>query len=80
MVKEMTGEKESNPRLFELLVTFLTVLNDFPPREEYPRVFELRFLDLMGYRPRVTECALCNQALSLGRRGVVQLSSWRHGL
>jgi DNA repair protein RecO (recombination protein O) len=64
MVKEMTGEKESNPRLFELLVSFLTVLNDFPVREEYPRVFELRFLDLMGYRPRVTECALCNQPLS----------------
>jgi len=40
------------------------VLNDFPVREEYPRVFELRFLDLIGYRPRVTECVLCNEALS----------------
>ena len=61
MVKEMTGEKESNPQLFDLLVTFLTLINDFPPREEYPRVFELRVLDLLGYRPRVTECSICNQ-------------------
>jgi DNA repair protein RecO (recombination protein O) len=63
MVKEMTGEKESNPQLFELLVTFLTLLNDAPPREEYVRVFELRFLDLLGYRPRVTECSICNRQL-----------------
>jgi DNA repair protein RecO (recombination protein O) len=64
MVKEMTGEKESNLQLFELLLSSLTVLNDFPVREEYPRIFELRFLDLLGYRPRVAECALCDQALS----------------
>ena len=76
MVKEMTGEKESNPRLLELLVTFLTVLNDFPAREEYPRVFELRFLDLIGYRPRVTECVRCNQALSLTDQAWF---SFRHG-
>jgi DNA repair protein RecO (recombination protein O) len=65
MVKEMTGEKEANPPLFELVVTFLTLLNDAPPREEYPRVFELRFLDLLGYRLRVTECSICNQQLPL---------------
>jgi DNA repair protein RecO (recombination protein O) len=63
MVREMTGEKESNPLLFELLVTVLTVLNDSSPREEYLRVFELRFLDLVGYRPRVTECSMCNQII-----------------
>ena len=34
------------------------------PREEYPRVFELRFLDLLGYRPRLTECTICGQRLS----------------
>jgi DNA repair protein RecO (recombination protein O) len=76
MVKEMTGEKESNPRLFELLVTFLIVLNDFPLREEYPRVFELRFLDLLGYRPRVMECAICNQVLPLAEGAWF---SFRHG-
>ncbi len=63
MIREMTGEKESNPQLFELLVTFLKLLNDSPPREEYPRIFELRLLDLLGYRPRVTECSICNQVL-----------------
>ena len=66
MVKEMTGEKESNPQLFELVVTFLTLLNDSPPREEYPRVFELRFLDLMGYRPRLMECTICGKTPSSG--------------
>ncbi len=76
MVKEMTGEKEANPQLFELLVTFLTVLNDFPPREEYPRVFELRFLDLMGYRPRLMECTICGKAPSSSEGAFF---SYRHG-
>jgi DNA repair protein RecO (recombination protein O) len=76
MVKEMTGEKESNPQLFELLVTFLTLLNDAPLREEYVRVFELRFLDLLGYRPRVTECSICNQQLPLADGAWF---SFRHG-
>jgi DNA repair protein RecO (recombination protein O) len=76
MVKEMTGEKESNPQLFELLVTFLTLLNDSSPREEYPRIFELRFLDLMGYRPRFMECTICSKKTSSGD-GV--FFSYRHG-
>jgi len=76
MVKEMTGEKEANPKLFDLLVTFLTVLNDSPCREEYPRVFELRFLDLLGYRPRLTECSICNQMLPLDDGAWF---SFRHG-
>jgi DNA repair protein RecO (recombination protein O) len=76
MVKEMTGEKESNPQLFELLVNFLTVLNDSPPREEYPRVFELRFLDLMGYRPRLMECTICDKQPSSGDE---TFFSYRHG-
>jgi DNA repair protein RecO (recombination protein O) len=76
MVKEMTGEKESNPQLFELLVSFLTLLNDSPPREEYPRVFELRFLDLMGYRPRLMECTICSKKLSSGDE---TFFSYRHG-
>jgi DNA repair protein RecO (recombination protein O) len=76
MVKEMTGEQEPHPPLFELLVTFLTVLNDAPPREEYVRVFELRFLDLMGYRPRLTECAVCGHVFS--SHGEAWFS-YRHG-
>jgi DNA repair protein RecO (recombination protein O) len=76
MVKEMTGEKESNPQLFELLVTFLTLLNDSSPREEYPRVFELRFLDLMGYRPRLMECTICGKTPPSGDEAFF---SYRHG-
>jgi len=76
MVKEMTGEKEANPPLFELVVTFLTLLNNCSLREEYPRVFELRFLDLLGYRLRVTECSICNQQLPLADKAWF---SFRHG-
>jgi len=76
MVKEMTGEKESNPQLFELLVNFLTLLNDSPPREEYPRVFELRFLDLLGYRPRLMECTICGKNPLAGEG---TFFSYRHG-
>ena len=78
MVKEMTGEKEANPPLFALVVAFLTLLNNSPPREEYPRVFELRLLDLLGYRLRVAECSICNQQLS-SADGEGVWFSFRHG-
>jgi DNA repair protein RecO (recombination protein O) len=76
MVRELTGEKEANPPLFALVVSFLTLLNDCPPREEYPRIFELRLLDLLGYRLRVAECSICNQQL---RSAEEVLFSFRHG-
>ena len=78
MVKEMTGEKEANPPLFELVVTFLTLLNNCSLREEYPRVFELRLLDLLGYRLRVAECSICNQQLPAAE-GESAWFSFRHG-
>jgi DNA repair protein RecO (recombination protein O) len=78
MVREMTGEKEANPPLFALVVTFLTLLNDSPPREEYSRVFELRLLDLLGYRLRVEECSICNQQLPAAE-GEGAWFSFRHG-
>ncbi len=78
MVKEMTGEKETNPPLFALVVTFLNLLNDTPPREEYPRIFELRLLDLLGYRLRVAECSICNQQLPAAE-GEGVCFSFRHG-
>jgi len=76
MVKEMTGEKEPNPQLFQLLVAFLALLNDFTPREEYLRVFELRVLALLGYRPRLSECTICAQGISPGQEAWF---SYRHG-
>jgi DNA repair protein RecO (recombination protein O) len=78
MVKEMTGEKEANPPLFALVVAFLALLNDAPLREEYSRVFELRFLDLLGYRLRVAECSICNQQLP-SADGEGAWFSFRHG-
>jgi len=76
LVKEMTGERESNPQLFGLLAAFLAVLNDSIPREEYLRIFELRILDLLGYRPRLMECTICSQKVSFGEGA---LFSYRHG-
>jgi DNA repair protein RecO (recombination protein O) len=76
MIREMTGEKETNAALFDLVVTFLTLFNDFPVREEYLRVFEVRFLDLLGYRPRLAECSICNQQLAEADKAWF---SFRHG-
>ncbi len=76
LMKEMTGEKEANPQLFCLLVDFLSVLNDSPPREEYLRVFEMRVLDLLGYRPRLGECTICARRISQGEGAWF---SYRHG-
>lgn len=76
LVKEMTGEKEPIPQLFQLLVAFLSVLNDSAPREEYLRVFELRLLTLLGYRPRLGECTICSQEIPSGKGAWF---SYRHG-
>ena len=76
LVKEMTGEKESNPQLFQALVAFLALLNDSTPREEYLRAFELRVLDLLGYRPRLLECTVCTEMIP---REEGAWFSYRHG-
>lgn len=61
LMNEMAGEREVNPEAFELLLSFLTVLETTVPQEEHLRMFEIRMLSLFGYRPNMRWCDGCKR-------------------
>ncbi len=61
LVNEMAGEREVNLESFELLLSFLSDLENTEPREERLRMFEIRMLSLFGYRPNMKRCDSCKR-------------------
>jgi len=61
LVNEMAGEQDENTDVFDLLLSFLSTLDKGESKEEKLRVFEIRMLDLFGYRPNVKRCDLCKK-------------------
>jgi DNA repair protein RecO (recombination protein O) len=61
LVNEMAGEREANREAFELLLSFLSNLEERKPQEEQLRLFEIRMLSLFGYRPNMKRCNLCKR-------------------
>jgi len=61
LVNEMAGEREANREAFELLLSFLSNLEETKPQEEQLRLFEIRMLSLFGYRPNMKRCNLCKR-------------------
>jgi len=61
LANEMAGEREINREAFELLLSFLSNLEEMPPQEEQLRLFEIRMLSLFGYRPNMKRCDLCKR-------------------
>jgi len=61
LVNEMAGEREGNQEAFELLLSFLSNLEEMEPQEEQLRFFEIRMLSLFGYRPNMEKCDLCKK-------------------
>jgi len=60
LIDEIVGEKEKNSELFEPLVTLLSVLNGNKKFSEgIVRIFEIRFLSILGYQPNLNSCTLC---------------------
>jgi len=59
LVNEMAGEREANRGAFDLLLSFLSALDETEAKEEGLRVFEIRMLSLFGYQPNMRECDLC---------------------
>jgi len=55
-----------NPRLFRLLTTYLEHLDRFPAAPSDRRFFELNFLNVLGYRPALEQCAECASELAGG--------------
>jgi len=63
LVDAMVGERQSHTRVFELLRRFLSILNESGAKEEMLRIFEIRLLSLLGYRPNLTSCTHCRRPL-----------------
>jgi len=61
LANEMAGEREGNQEVFELLLSFLSNLEEMEPQEEQLRLFEIRMLSLFGYRPNMGKCNLCKK-------------------
>ena len=61
LVNEMAGEREANREAFELLLSFLSNLEEMKFQEEQLRIFEIRMLSLFGYRPNMGRCDLCKK-------------------
>ena len=59
LVDALVRERQVNRGAFELLSSFLSILANHTPREEMLRVFEIRLLSLVGYRPHLDGCVTC---------------------
>jgi DNA repair protein RecO (recombination protein O) len=59
LMNEMAGERETNRAAFDLLLSFLSILDEMEAKEEGLRVFEIRMLSLFGYQPNMKKCDLC---------------------
>lgn len=63
LVSRLTPEREPQPKVFFLMLSVLRALKQ-GDTELTARVFELKLLDILGYRPSLTECVEGNHSLS----------------
>ena len=61
LINEMAGEREEIPEAFDLLLSFLSILEETEPQEEWLRMLEIRILSLFGYRPNMKRCDGCKK-------------------
>ena len=66
LIDAFTEERGESPELFDLLVTTLQQLTEADNQDTVLRYFELRLLDLTGYRPQLQRCANCDSSLQPG--------------
>ena len=63
LIDRLIGEEDENPLTFELLVETLGALDTTHSLDLALRYFELRLLGNIGYRPRLHNCANCQEPL-----------------
>ena len=76
LVKELVPEGERNASVFPLLAHILKFLNDGEDPNFLLKIFEIRFLSLLGYQPRLDRCLSCGnqpkgEMIFLGMKGGV---------
>jgi DNA repair protein RecO (recombination protein O) len=66
LARELTRDHEPHDDLFDLLVDYLTRLDEGPARPGTLRAFELSALSAAGFQPRLDACARCGEPLPEG--------------
>ncbi len=61
LVRELAPEAERNERVFLLIAHVLHMLENGEDPLFLLRVFEVRFLSLLGYQPKLDHCVSCGQ-------------------
>jgi DNA repair protein RecO (recombination protein O) len=64
LANELTAEKIKNADLFEMLLSFISMVAQRPHPEETRRIFEIRLLALLGYQPQLEHCTKCQRELA----------------
>jgi DNA repair protein RecO (recombination protein O) len=67
LINEMTVEGISHQELFKTIIIFFSILDTFPPKEDYLRIFEMRLLVASGYQPCLNHCIECKGELKKGQ-------------
>ncbi len=63
LLDRFTYEEGENRPLYQLLVDTLSRLSQMPERDLVIRYFELRLLDLVGFRPQLFRCLGCDEEI-----------------
>jgi DNA repair protein RecO (recombination protein O) len=63
LINELTAEKIPSPSIFKLLTAFLNLIDRGAFKEELQRVFEVRLLAELGYRPHLDRCTRCQKKI-----------------
>lgn len=84
LVDAIASEGDANPEIFDLLRNTYQLLADTDDVPLLARVFEIKFLDLAGYAPQLSQCANCGSvvnAVSSDRTqgAPIMIFSVRHG-
>lgn len=61
LINELCPEGEENRRVFSLFSSILSAMESDTDIERLSLIFEIRFLGLMGYQPRLNSCVICNR-------------------
>ena len=64
LVDAIASEGDANPEIFDLLRNTYQFLTDTDDVALLARVFEIKFLDLAGYAPQLSQCANCGAVVT----------------
>jgi len=63
LLDAVTSELDKNENLFELLIRALSALNQHQDSQQVGRIFEIRLLNLSGFKPRLDACVHCQKRI-----------------